>query len=358
MFKTTRAYFNAIKEGKYSKKIKLYDTTENSSKELDSSNSEVQKLQELIEDDRYDNLSTHLLNMGILTVKKAVALAPFILGGFTIVSFNNGKYIKNINVDNVCEEKNIEFDENSVLSMENKNYALTFLPKNYVDDNITSKSYVNFDQSSYATIYYGQGSDSLQAKFSINEDNTWEYSDYTNYLYQINEDYVNEPIGEIDIEYKKIIEEATESFINQAELSEEEISYVRELVSNNENDIVVKIKQFINLGDANLDVHSYHWFRCLLLLVAEIILIIFYIKKLDEIFLADDVKVKDNCVDYTLDDINIFIASKKYKKVFLDAEKERISEIIELLKSYSGDEKITAKYEKRLNLLVKDNFKK
>lgn len=350
MFKTTSAYINALKEKKILSKLKLYDTSSNNPIELDSSYESVQKLEELSGDNRCNNLRIYTTNMANLIKNKAIVIAPFILGGLTIASLLNGKYIKTINVGNVYQDKIVEFDENSVLSEEEKTYAETFFYKDYVDENIISICDIeNFDKSSYATIYYGEGSDALQVKFLINSDNTWEYSSHTNNLYQKPVDDKTESIGEIDEEYKKLIDDATETFIKQAELSEEEVALLRELISNNENDIIVKIKRCVNLGSKDFDIHSNHFFRTLLAIIAEIILVSYIIRNFSEILYVYEVESKYNYIKNNYKEINIFKAAKKYREEYLKAEENRLMEIIDLLKSHSGDEKIISYYEKRIN---------
>lgn len=350
MFRTIRTYKSALKENNSSEEIKLYDTSGNNPAELEDYREEVQNLNQYTKEDCRNNLKIYTENMIKLAGVKVFLVTPFLLGGLAIASFVHGKYIKTINVDNIYQDKTIEFDEESLLSESTTTYASTFFYKDYVDESITSVSDMEFvDKSSYATIYYGDGSDAFQVRFPINDDNTWEYSSHTNNLYQKSE---KEPIGELDLEYRELIADATETFIKQAELSEEDASFVRELVANNENDIVVKIKKCTKLESANLEVHSYHWLRCLLAVIAEIVLISFIVKNIEDLVTVEKIVAFDGRLD-TRGYIGVLKAAKRYREEFLRAEEKRISKIINLLKFHGGDEEILAEYEKRLNLCQK-----
>lgn len=356
MSKSTRAFLNALNEKKATKSnLKLYDISGNNPVELDSYNSKVEKLTRLTNNTRLNNIKVYGKNMAELIGKKAIFAAPIVLGGLTIASFVNGKYIKTINVSDVYKDTVIEFDENSLLSERETTYAQTFFNKKYVDDSIVSSG--NFDKSSYATIYYGEGSDSFQVRFGINKDNTWEYESHTNNLYQKSENALQEPIGELDEEYKQLIKNVTETFIKQAELSEEEVALLRDIVSNNENDIIVKIKRCVALGEREFEVHSYHWLRCLIAVIAEIILIGFIIDTFPDLATVNEIEADRERLRECGTCINIFKAAKEYRRQFILAEERRLSSVLALLKDNGGNEEVITTYEKRLSLSRKELLK-
>lgn len=353
MFKSTRAFFNALNEKKVSKnRLKLYDISGNNPVELDSYDSTVVAINDLANSVRKKNLKVYSRNMAELIGKKAIFAAPIVLGGLTIASFVNGKYIKTINVSDVYRDTIVEFDENSLLSESETTYAETFFTKDYIDDSIVSSS--AFDKSSYATIYYGEGSNSFQVRFGINLDNTWEYSSHTNNLYQKSETVVREPIGELNEEYKQLIKDVTETFIKQADLNDDEVALLREIVNNNENDIIVKIKRCVTLGNKEFEVHSYHWFRCMLAIIAEIILIGFIIVNFYDLTTIYELGSESYFLRKRSTCISLLKAAKNYHEQFLLAEKERISTILELLRDNGGKEEDIEAYEKRLYLNKKE----
>lgn len=356
MFKSTRAFLNALNEKKVTKnKLQLYDISGNNPIELDQYDDKVEKIIRLTNDIRQNNLKVYIRNMAELIGKRAIFATPIILGGITISSFVNGKYIKTINVSDVYRDTIIEFDKNSLLSERETTYAETFFSKNYVDDSIVSLGgFYSFNSSSYATIYYGEGSDSFQVKFDINDDNTWEYCSHTTNLYQKSENAVLEPISELDEEYKKLIKDTAETFIKQADLSEEEVAAIREIVSNDENNIIVKIKRCVNLGDRKFDIHSFHTFRCIIAVIAEIVLISRIVENFDDLTTVYELVADEESVRKRRYCINILKAAKKYREQFLLAESNRLSSILELLKNNGGNEKVIADFEKRLSLNKKE----
>lgn len=358
MFKSTRAFFNALTEKKVTKnKLDLHDKSGKNLVKLESDDPRVCEINKLANDVRCNNIRVYGKNMAKLIGKKAIFTTPIILGGIIISSFVNGKYIKTINVSDICQDTIIEFDENSLLSKSEITYAKTFFNKNYVDESIVSKNDMDVvDTSSYASIYYGEGSNSFQVKFNINKDNTWEYSSHTNNLYQKTETDVIEPIGELDKEYKQLIQNVTNTFIKQAKLSEEEISLLREFVSNNENDIIVKIKKCTILEDQDLEVHSFHLFRCIIEVIAGIILLKLLFENLDKLTTVDELEASGSKIVRRHTYINLLKATKNYKEEFLLAESNRMSSIFNLLKDNGGNEETLAIIEKRLKPIYEETI--
>lgn len=356
MFDSTRAYINALKEKNIAKKIKLYDASGNNLVPISKDSYPMTTVRRRTEGYRKHNLIVYTKSMAKLTGLRLLYATPIILGGLTIVSFANIKYVKSINVDDVYHNMEIEFDEEYKLYELDETMASTFFNKNYVDESIQSNHMTGNDKSSYATIYYGEGSDSFQVKFDINADNTWSYSSHTNNLYQKSQVTKTEPIGEIDEEYKQLIKDVTETFIKQADLSEEDINLLREIITNNENDIIVRIKRCVNIGPQNLEVHSYHWLRCLIAVILEIILVASLVENSMDLTRVRGLRVDDGKIEYDIlsNYKNLLNASSHYKKALLEAEGERIDDILDVLRRNSADEEIIAAYKKRSDLLNKE----
>lgn len=359
MFKSTLAFFNAINEKKATKKcLELYDLSGNNPVKLDSSTNTVEKLNLLTDEYRRNNIKVYSKNMAELIGKRAVFAAPIMLGGLIISSLVNGKYIKTVTADTAYKTTVIEFDEESLLSEDGELYAHACFNNDFVYDNIQNCGCdANIDNYSYATLYYGEGSNSLQVKFDINEDNTWNYSSHTNNLYEKKSNSSSKPIGELDEKYKQLIKEATETFIKQADLTEEEVALLREMISNNENDILVKINRCVDLSGFELEVYKYHWFRSLLLIIAEIVVIGYIIEHFEDLSEVNELEARNCCIVKHWNYINIIKASKNHYEEFLLAEKNRILSIIDVLKNNGGSEEAISKYEKRLSLNKKESLK-
>lgn len=356
MFRSTRTLINALTEKKtIANHLELYDVSGNNPTPLDLDTPEKREMLRLAVDNRLNNIKVYTRNMAEIIGKKALLTTPIILGGLTIASFVNGKYIKTVNAETAYKTTVLEFDEESLLSEEEHTYAHACFNNNFVDKSIQKCNHDDYQSnSSYATIYYGEGSDSLQVKFNINEDNTWEYSSHTNNLYQKSETAHKEPVSELDEEYKQLIKEATETFIRQADLSDEEESLLREIISNNENDILVKYSRCVDLSGIELEVHKFHWFRCLLAVIAELVLISYLLDNKDNILNVKDVDTDYSYLRRRYPKINILKAAKKYREELEFAESTRISSIIRLLKDNGGDEVAIKTYEKRLSLYKKE----
>lgn len=358
MFKTTRTLINALTEKKAIKNnLELYDLSGNNPIPLDPETEEKKKMQKLVVANRLNNIKVYSRNMAEIIGKRALLTTPIILGGITIASFVNGNYIKTVTTEKAYKTTTIEFDEESLLSQDENLYAHACFNMNFVDDSIQACSHdENMYNSSYATFYYGEGSDSLQVKFNINADNTWTYSSHTNNLYQKDETNVKESIGDLDEEYKQLIKEATETFIKQAELTDEEEALLREIVSNNENDILVKINRCVDLSGMELEVRKYHWIRCLLASVAEIVLIYLIVYKIDDILSVRDAEANGPYLRYCSSYINLLESAKKYREEFQIAEIKRLTSILDLLKEHAFDKATIKEYEKRLSLYKKETL--
>lgn len=357
MFKLTKAIINNINDKNY---LKNKDSLKSSKLSTEHSN-EMQKIVELEEKNRHENLKIYIKNIAKLRAKQVTLIAtPLLLGGLTIASFANAKFTKMKTIDRVCHITTLEFDEEALLSQEETFYARSYSlfgdKINYVDENTKNGFFGDF--SSYALLYYGDGSDSLQVKFDINNDNTWQYNSHTNNLYDKSANPHKEAINEVDEQYKELIKEATETFIKQADLSEEEIAYLHEIVSNNENDIIVKLNKCVNLGSMDLEVYKYHWIRCTLAVIADIVLLIFAIK-----YYYDDpprqriIADGSRLIETWCFSPNLFMAASKYshRQAFLTAEENRINSINSILESNGISDNILSKYEKKL---VKKNENK
>lgn len=359
MFKLTKTIFNSLNNKNYlrnKESLELYNLSAINRIPLDKQSSEMQEIVKLEEEHRRINLQVYIRNMAKLRVKQAVLIAtPILLGGLTVASFVNGKFIKTKTYKNVCQNTQMEFDENFLYNQEEALYTYKNFDHNSVGDDIAKK--LSIDSDSYAIFYYGEGSNSFQVKFHINDDNTWQYNSHTTNLYEKSANPPKEAIGTLDDKYKELIKEATETFIKQADLSEEEIAYLRELVSNNENDIIVKVNKNIGLGDKDLDVYAYHWIRCALLVIADIVLLILAIKFGRDFKEVQKLKVNNSRLEEPYGSVfpNLLTAASKYRQAFLEAEDNRINSINNLLTDCGGSNNILSKYEKRL---VKENAKK
>lgn len=356
MFRSTRTLINALTEKKtIANHLELYDVSGNNPTPLNLDTPEKREMLRLAVDNRLNNIKVYTRNMAEIIGKKALLTTPIILGGLTIASFVNGKYIKTVNAETAYKTTVLEFDEESLLSKEEDTYAHACFNNNFVDKSIQKCNHDDYQSSSsYATIYYGEGSDSLQVKFNINEDNTWEYNSHTNNLYQKSETAHREPIGELDEEYKQLIKDATETFIRQAELSDDEEALLREIVSNDENDVLVKFSKCVNLNGMEIEVHKYHWFRCLLAVMAELALVSHIVENLSKLTKVRSAETNYSYLKRSYSEINILKAAKKYREELKFAESTRISSIIRLLKDNGGDEVAIKTYEKRLSLYKKE----
>lgn len=372
MLRTLRAYINALTEKRLSKRIKLHRKWTNNPIPLSSESQEMQTIGKLTGELKVSNLKIYSKHMAKTTGKKAAFLAPIALAGLTMLSEANVDYVKTIQVDSIYEESVLEFDEESVLNEYSTTIAKTSFPKEYVDDSIVSIiSSDNLDLSSNTIIYYGDGSKSLQVKFNINDDHTWEYASHTNNMHEKSNVERPDEIRVTDEECLSLIREATETFIRHSELSEEEINYVRELVNNNENDILVKIKRCSELGPLTLEVNSVHWFRSLMLLIATICVTVFLIKKFTDLTTCEKLttiearSVGEKATKISLvtgygvtKTENLLKAAKNYRDTYLEAEKNRLSLIIKALEKNGGDEEIINQYNKRLSITLPPSTKK
>lgn len=351
MFKLTKAILNNINNKNYKKNrdsLELYDLSAVNRVPLEKRSSEFIKIHALEDEWRHDNLEIYMKSMAKLRAKQAVTIAtPILLGTLTIASFVNGKYIKTETVDTVYHNTVEEFNEEILFQNIDMYYTTFLVDRNYARPNVVNGS---IDRSSYAQIYYGSGSSAIQVKFDINDDNTWQYDSHTNYLYDKDSNPPEWEVSKIDEKYKELINEATETFIRQAELSEEEIAFLRELVSNNENDIIVKIKKCETLSDVPLEINSFHWIRCALLIIADIVLAIIFIKNWDVWNEARRVEARGYYLEEGHNTVfyNMFTAALEYRKAFLLAENNRITTINSILTEYGGSDEILSKYEKSL----------
>ncbi len=319
---------------------------------LEKNSPEILKIDSLENEWRHDNIQIYMKSMAKLRAKQAVTIAtPILLGALTVASFVNGKYIKTETVKTVYHNTVQDFDEESMLENEDMYYTNFLVDRNYARANVQNES---IDTSSYALFYYGSGSDSIQVKFDINDDNTWTYNSHTNYLYDKSSNPPTWPVCEIDEQHKELIKEATETFIRQADLSEEEIALLRELVSNNENDIIFKIKKCEQLSNVPLELNAFHWIRCALFVIADIVLVILFIKFWDEWKEVKRVDVRDYYLKEGTTTVfrNMFTAALEYRNAFLLAESNRINEINSILLAHGGSDEILSKYEK---ILIKKN---
>lgn len=372
MFRTIRAYINALTEKKLKKKIKLVRGGTKNPIPLSSGSAEMQYIEKLTDEIRTTNLKIYSEEMAKVSGKKAAFLAPVALVALTLVSGANDEYVKDITPDAVYEASTLEYDEAGVLKEGTTTYAKTSFSKDYVDDSIVSISSLdNVDLSSNTVIYYGEGSDSIQVRFNINDDHTWEYAYHTNNMFEKSQLERPDEIRVTDEEYISLIREATETFIRSAEISEEEINYVRELVNNNENDILVKIKRFSEVEASTFGVNSIHWFRTLISLVATIIVIVFLIKKFEDLKTCEKLTTsEDRYNDERIRKVsklsgygssryeNILKAAKNYRDTYLEGEKNRLSSIIRTLEENDADENIIENYKKRLAVTIKPAKKK
>lgn len=351
MFKSTRILINALTEKTSAKKgLELYDISGNNPVPLASNTMEKQELSRLV-DNRKENIKVYTRNMAELIGKRALFAAPIIIGGLTIASFVNGKYTKTINATSAYQTVTLEFDEESLLTKDETIYAHSCFSHDYVDKDIKRCGHYDHESnSSYATIYYGEGSNSLQVMFNINNDSTWRYNSHTNNLYQRSETSVKEPIGEINETYKELIKEAAETFIKQADLTDEEKEYVREIISNNENDILVKIHQCVDLSGMEMEVNKFHWFRCIVALAAGISVVYTIISNFEEVSTVSILENEYSLLRKRYSTINILKAAKQYREKLEAAEIYRLSSIVELLKDNGADETVIKSYEKRLAL--------
>lgn len=366
MLKTMRALINALNEKKLVESIKLLDSGETKyPKMLERNSYEMMSIDNLGNSIRKDNLKKYAGEMVKVTAKRSTFLAPIILLGLTVFSFKTDKYTKTINVENVYESSVLEFDEESILSEDNITYAQTGLTKQYVDESIISlNEFDNISTLSDAIIYYGEGSKSLQAKFNINNDHTWSYASHTNNLYEKSQVDTPKGIREVDEEYLRLLNEVTETFIKQAQLSEEEIDYVRNLISDNENNILIKIRRCVKTGERELDIYTSHWFRDIIAIIATITVLGVIIKNIS--FLTD-VNSLEVGSDYRSDTLfedcrlrlnggyreslsRLLSITKEYRDTYLLAESNRIKNILEILKTCNAEHKIIEEYSKRLKV--------
>lgn len=370
MLKTLRTIKNTLNEEDVAQKIKLYKNEEaNNPSELEEYSSEIIDIHRLTSI-RDDNLSVFARNTLKVIAKRSAFLAPIVMLALTSWSIKNTDYTKKIYVPDIYKNTVLEFDEDSILRETNLTYAKTGTKKDYVDESIISlNEFATVSTISDAVIYYGEGSKSLQVKFNINNDHTWSYASHTNNLYEKSQVEVPESIRKTDGEYLDLIKEVTETFIKQADLNEEEMNYVRELVSNSENDILVKIRRCVREEGLELEYHSSHWLRNFLAVIATLVVICVLVKYIEDLFNCDALELRSkNPYDCRFDDCQLKVsyicqpslkrllkATKEYREQYLLAESNRLKNIIDILKTHNAEPEIIDDYSKRLKISLPKN---
>lgn len=352
MFKTLRVILNNMDEKPYVKgktKFKLYKDTEKNLTPLSKDSKEMQRIDALETTVRYNNLKIYASNMAKLRGKQfSLIVLPVLLGSLTIFTWV-GKGYNKTEVLPTYQKVVIEMDEENLYKdgVEPEKYVYTVFGRTFTDgqnavsiDGTTSKARINF----------GEGENAVQVVYNVDTDGTWDYSSYTTESFFNLEGKNLDNAMEIPTKYDNIIDEAAAIFKSHLSSGSKTAKLVDEILTNEKNDIIVRIEQFEKIGDYPYETHHSYWLWRILLIICDVVLgclLAYYRDDVTQVNVIESNKGELYTYSRTM---SIIHAVMKYKEALLQAEIERISEIDTITKKNNGTGEILSKFEKKLIL--------
>ena len=343
---------NSLNEKNYLKnkgKLKLYDKSAKNIVELPNQAEKLQYIKHFEIAIRHENLKVYLKNMLKLRGKQFVVfVAPIVLSGLTILS---GCIKRTKEVDaKIYKKHEIIFDEENILvdQIHDNLYTTTgFVLAECVDKEI---DYIGSTDESLE-IFYGNGADTAKVNYDIDSNNEIVFQDIANgTFYNV---YESSESKEVDEQYKKLLEYAIDEYLSLGSNSNNS-KIINEAISNDFNDILVKLYKYEYVGNKQLDYVKANFPLTLNYLIIDLIYVVLLYKLFNNLIEVKKLSCTDKQLyEESLSKINIRYASLEYREAFFKAEIGRINAINEILEKHANEKDILTEYEKKL--ILKEN---